>query len=103
MGKILDNRLTLVVSQPEGELLSQALPFFNNIYMTRLLKIQGEYRRSTDLVKKRYSRGWHVPMLLLKGKWLEKAGFNAFEYASITIHDNKLIIEPSKKGDNDDQ
>ena len=96
--------LRLVVPQPEGELLSQALSFsFNKIHMTRRLKIQGEYRRSTDLIKRRYSSGWHVPMLLLKGKWLEKAGFNAFEYARITIQDNKLIIEPSKKGETDDK
>jgi hypothetical protein len=71
--------------------------------MQRTLKIQSEYRESSNPVNRHYTRGWEVPLLLLKGKWLEKAGFIPYSHASITVLEGKLIIEPLKKGNNHDQ
>jgi hypothetical protein len=72
--------------------------------MIRILKIQSEYRESSNPINRRYSRGWEVPMLLLKGKWLEKAGFTPYSHANIEVMEGKLIIEPVKvKGSNYDK
>lgn len=65
--------------------------------MTRTIKIQSEYRESSNPINRRYSKGWHVPLLLLKGKWLEMAGFKPFQYASITVLNDKIIVEPIKE------
>ena len=45
-----------------------------------------------------------VPTILLKGKWLEEAGFNMGEYVAIDIEGNRIILskttppeKPTKK------
>lgn len=66
--------------------------------MIRTLKIQSEHRESTNPINRRYSRGWEVPLLLLKGRWLERAGFKPYQYAEIKVSDGKLIIQPAREG-----
>jgi hypothetical protein len=66
----------------------------NQRFMIRTLKIQSEYRESSNPVNRRYTKGWNVPLLLLKGRWLERAGFAPFSHANIQVMEGKLIIEP---------
>lgn len=33
-----------------------------------------------------------VPTILLKGKWLEEAGFNMGEYVAVEIEENRIIL-----------
>lgn len=72
--------------------------------MIRTLKIQSEYRESSNPVNRRYTKGCEVPLLLLKGKWLEKAGFAPYCHANIQVLKDKLIIKPiQEKGGKHDQ
>lgn len=42
-----------------------------------------------------------VPALRLCGNWLEKAGFLPYNYVSVTVMDELLIIRSSKEEDSD--
>ena len=66
--------------------------------MIRTLKIQSEHRESTNPVIRRNSYGWEVPLLQLKGRWLERAGFKPYQYAEIKVSEGKLIIQPAREG-----
>ncbi len=65
--------------------------------MIRKLKIQSEYRESSSPFKRRVTRGWYVPLLQLKGKWLEQAGFSPDGHVNIKVMEGKLIVIPVKE------
>lgn len=46
---------------------------------------------------RKYSQGCFVPYIRLRGKWLEKAGFEIGDNIRITVTENGLLICPDKK------
>jgi cell division inhibitor SulA len=55
--------------------------------MTRILKLQPEYRSG------KYDRMAHtVPSLKLSGNWLREAGFHPSKLVRVAVEDNRLVI-----------
>ena len=66
----------------------------------RYLKLQPFFRESSSKGFCK-SSSTVVPVLRLCGNWLEKAGFSPYNYVSVTVMDELLIIRSSKVQDAD--
>ncbi|HBR98092.1 MAG TPA: hypothetical protein DD979_12045 [Gammaproteobacteria bacterium] len=61
----------------------------------RTLKVRKTHR-DYILKDKPYQGNPATPFLLLKGTWLEKAGFTIDTPVSVTVHKNRLILVPKE-------
>lgn len=62
----------------------------------RTLKVR-QGRRDYTLKNKPNKGNPKTPLLLLKGTWLEKAGFSIDMPVSVIVHKNCLLLVPKKE------
>ena len=61
--------------------------------MRRILKLF----ESEDRYRIRHGDVSSKPALLLKGRWLDEAGFPAGSHANVQVEHGRIVIEPERK------